>query len=161
LSIIGPSFQDELRAAGVIDFRFSVFSDGRIEFHPDVPKEERDKVLAVLAAHDGPLSEARHQALEGADAEAARRIADPFGKPPDSLRLAYAEINRTARAVQLLWKVIKGSALPEEWVELDALDAGYDRIGAIRDAEKAAKAALLGAKSVEEVEAVKPSWPKE
>lgn len=159
---IGPSFPDELRAAGVVDFRFAWSGDaGTVDFHPDVPDSERAKVLAVLAAHDGPLSEARHQALEATDAEAARRIAEKFLRPPDSFALVWKEINALARAVQIINKKIDGSALPEERLALEVLDGLYSRVEAIRDAEDKAKAALLGARSVEDVQAVKVGWPKE
>lgn len=50
--INGDTFSKELDAAGVVDRRFSWWPDGTIEFHPDVPQSERDKVMAVLAAHD-------------------------------------------------------------------------------------------------------------
>ena len=158
---IGPSFADEIEAAGVIDRRFTWGSDGRIEFHPDVPAAERAKVLHVYGAHDGPLSEARHQAIEATDAGAAQRIAEMFRKPPETLKLAWKEINALARAVEILDKKIEGTALPEERLDLDVLRGIYGRAQAIRDAEDKAKADLLGAKSVEEVEKVKPEWPED
>lgn len=161
---IGPTFTEELRAAGVSDFRFSWSGNtGVIDFHPDFPDDERKKVEAVLAAHDGPLSEARHEALEAADAEAARRIADMFRKQPDSWALVWKEMNAQARASQILYSILKkaGLAVPEEQPDLELLEGMYNRARAIRDAEDKAKAALLAAKSVEEVEAVKPEWPGE
>jgi hypothetical protein len=158
---IGPTFYEELKAAGVEDFRFSWAQDGRIEFDPEVPVGERKKVKAVLDAHEGPLSVARHDALEATDAGAGRRIADMFGKDPDTFRLAWKEINAQARASEILYKMILGSALPEDRLELEVLVATYGQAKAIRDAEAKAKAALLGAKSVEEVQAVEPKWPKE
>jgi hypothetical protein len=158
---IGPSFHEELLAGGVEDFRFSWTQDGRIEFDPEVPVGERKKVLAVLKAHDGALSEARHQALQATDAEAASRIAEMFGKDPDTFALVWKEMNAQARASEILYKMILGSALPEDRFELETLVSTYGQAKAIRDAEAKAKAALLGAKSVEEVQGVKAGWPKE
>jgi hypothetical protein len=156
---IGPTFHKELVAAGVEDFRFSWTQDGRVEFAPEVPVGERKKVLAVLKAHDGALSEARHQALQATDAGAASRIADMFGKEPDTFALVWKENNAQARASEILYKMILGSALPEERLEIEVLIATYGQAKAIRDAEAKAKAALLVAKSVEEVQAVEPKWP--
>jgi hypothetical protein len=157
-----PTFNDELLKAGVTESRFSLTLDkGKVEFLPDVPDEEQKKILAVLAAHDGPLSEARHQALEATDAEAGRRIADPFGKPPDTVRLAYAEINRMAGVLAGVIAIIEkaGLASVEEMAKFGAPKEIWATIQAIRDAEAKAKAALLGAKSVEEVQGVKVGWP--
>lgn len=156
---IGPSFADEISAAGILDRRFSWGTDGRIEFHPDVPNEERQKIKAILAAHDGPLSEARHQALQATRAEAARRIAELFAQPPGTLDLVFAELNALAKAVGILEK--GGSALPEERLDLDLLKATWGRIQAIREAGRDAKAAVVAAKSVEDVRAVKVGWPGE
>lgn len=160
---IGPTFTEELKAAGVTDFRFAWSTEtGIVDFHPGVPADERAKVEAVLAAHDGPLSEARHEALEATRAEAARRIAELFQQPPGTLDVLAAEANANARATQILNKKIDGTALPEERLELEVLDGIYNRVTAIRTVKADAKAVLLGAKSLEEVqEAVKVSWPKE
>jgi hypothetical protein len=161
---IGPSFAEELTAAGVVDRRFTWGPEsGKVDFHPDVPDSERAKVEAVLAAHDGPLSEARHQALEATDAEAARRIADPFGKPPDTLKLAYAEINRMAGVLAGVIAIIEkaGLASVEELAQFGAPKELWATVQAIRDAQDGAKAALLGAKNVEDVQAVKVGWPEE
>ena len=160
-TVIGPTFAEELRAAGVQDWRFTWNPTGEIGFHPEVPAEERAKVEAVLAAHDGPLSEARHKAIQATDAGAADRIAAMFGKPPNTFPLAWKEINALARAVDILDKKIEGTALPEERLDLDVLRGIYGRAQAIRDAEGKAQAVLLGAKSVEEVEKVTPAWPEE
>jgi hypothetical protein len=161
---IGPSFAEELKAAGVVDFRFTWGAEGKgledlLQFHPEVPAAERRKVEAVLVAHDGPLSEARHEALEATNAEAARRIAEMFRKPPNSFPLAWKEINALARAVEILDKKIEGTALPEERLDLEVLRDIYGRVEAIRETENKATAVLLGAKSVDEVEKVKPEWP--
>jgi hypothetical protein len=158
---IGPSFADELKAAGCTTDGYSYDSDGKILF-TDVSDEERKKILAVLKAHDGPLSEARHQALEATDAEAARRIADPFGKPPDTLKLAYAEINRMAGVLAGVIAIIEkaGLASVEELAQFGAPKELWATVQAIRDAQDGAKAALLGAKNVEEVQAVKVGWPE-
>jgi hypothetical protein len=157
---IGPSFAEELTAAGVVDRRFTWGPEsGKVDFHPDVPDSERAKVEAVLAAHDGPLSEARHQALEATRVEASARIAPLFGQPPASLDLAFAEINALAEAVEIMEK--GGSALPEERVALEALKDLRARTKAILQVRRAAKAALLLARSVEDVQAVKVGWPEE
>ena len=164
MPIIGPSFDAELAAAGVTEKRFSRPGpgvDGALLFHPDVPDSERDKVLAVLAAHDGPLSEARHKALQATNAEAARRIAEMFLREPDTFKLIYAEMNALAKAVQILDKKIDGTALPEEWLAFEELGGLYDRVTAIRQVNDGAEAALKAAKSVEDVQAVKVGWPGE
>lgn len=162
MPIIGPTFSEELTAAGVADRRFTWSpGTGQINFDPDMPAAERAKVEAVLKAHDGALSEARHQALEATSAEAAKRIADMFGRPPGSEKLIFAEINALGRAVQILNKKIEGTALPEERLEIEALDGIYGRAGAILEAGDAAKAALQAAKNVGEVEAVRPAWPRD
>lgn len=156
---IGPTFHAELVAAGVTSWgHFSWGGDGSIEIQPEVPDDERKKILAVLAAH-GPLSEARHQALEATRAEAAKRIADLYLQPPNTLDAAYAEINALDRGFQILAKIIDGSALPEERLDLDVFDTILTRKAAIREAGRDAKAAVLAAKSVEEVQAVKVGWP--
>jgi hypothetical protein len=156
---IGPSFADELTAAGITDRRFTWSpGTGSIEYHPDMPDAERQKVEAVLAAHDGPLSEARHQALEATRAEASRRIAALFDQPPGSLDLAFAELNTLARAVGIIEK--GGAALPEEQLDLDGLKGMWARIQAIRDAGRDAKEAIQGAKTVGEVRTVRPGWPE-
>jgi hypothetical protein len=162
---IGPSFVDELRAAGVEDFRFSWGAEGKsaedlLEFHPGVPESERQKVLDVLAAHDSALSEARHQALQGTDAEAGRRISEMFGKSPaDAIRVIHKQLNTVGRAIQILDRKIEGTALPEERAVFQQLDRIYNRVQAILDVETRAQKALEAAKNVEEVEAVKPAWP--
>lgn len=160
-TVIGPTFAEELRQAGVSDFRFTWNPLGVIHYHPDFPVEERERVEAVLKAHDGPLSEARHQAVTATNAEAGGRIAAMFGKPPDTPALYYKEINALARAVEILDKKIEGTALPEERLDLEVLRGIYGRAQAIRDAEDKAQAVLRGAKSVEEVQDVTPAWPEE
>jgi hypothetical protein len=157
-NVIGPTFNDELRAAGVSDFRLAWSRDtGVIDYHPDYPDDERKKVEAVLAAHDGPLSAARQQALEATNAEIAKRRAELFLQPPSSLEAAFAEITVLDRGFRILKKA--GAALPEERLDLDAIDDLLGRKEAILEVGQAAKAALLGAKSVEEVQAVKVGWP--
>ena len=160
-TIIGPSFSAELDTAGIADRRFTWGADGKLEFHPEVSDEDRKKVEAVLAAHDGPLSEARYQAVRATNAEAARLIAEMFQKEPDTWALAWKEINALARAVEILDKKIEGTALPEERVALEVLRGIYGQAQAIRDTEDRAQALLRGAKSIEEVEKVTPAWPKE
>lgn len=157
---IGPSFAAELKAAGITTDGYTWGPDGNIHF-TDVPEEEQQKILAVLAAHDGPLSEARHEALEATDDEAARRIAGKFGKEPHTDGLTHAQLNALAKAIQIINRKIEGSALPEERLVLEVLDMKYGEVEAIRVAEKAAEAALKDAKSVEAVQAVKVGWPTE
>ena len=89
--MIGPSFQYELVAAGVTDWRFSWGSDGVIQFHNEVAQSERDKVNDVLAAHDpdtpapspaagaeAMLSRQRSQAVE--DLERRMNLGAPQGE---------------------------------------------------------------------------------
>jgi hypothetical protein len=71
---IGPSFDAELRAAGLAGEAFSWGSDGKIEFREDVPRATRDQVMAVLAAHD-PTRPAPPTARDQAIAEI--RALDP------------------------------------------------------------------------------------
>jgi hypothetical protein len=50
---IGPTFPDEIRAAGVTLEGWSWgIIDGEVNFRDDVPQETRDGVMAVLAVHD-------------------------------------------------------------------------------------------------------------
>jgi len=49
---IGPSFATELQAAGLLGLPFSWGSDGVIQYRDDVSQDVRDRVAAVLAAHD-------------------------------------------------------------------------------------------------------------
>lgn len=50
---IGPTFFDECKAAGVGFDGWSVnVVTGEFSFNADVPQETRDKLAAVLAAHD-------------------------------------------------------------------------------------------------------------
>lgn len=50
---IGPTFPDEIKAAGIdLDgFGWST-TDGTLMFNEDVPQAKRDKIAAVLAKHD-------------------------------------------------------------------------------------------------------------
>lgn len=49
---IGPSFSDELKAAGLSGLPFSWGSDGAIQFDPRMTQAQKDAVLAVYAAHN-------------------------------------------------------------------------------------------------------------
>ena len=154
---IGPTFSIELDAAGITDRRFSWGLDGDIQFHPDYPKSERDKVLAVLAAHQGELSTARAEALEAVRAETARRIGALYGQLPGSLDLIVDQLNALDEAFAVLQK--GASALPEERVALTAYRDKRARLRAIREAGRDAKAGILGAKSADEARGVEPVWP--
>lgn len=155
--VIGPTFDAELDAASVLDRRFTWGPDGVFEFHPDMADTERKKVLAVLAAHDPALSEARHQALQGVRAETSRRIAELFAQAPGSLDLVFAQLNTLAHALGIVEK--GASAEPEETADLAELKGGWLQIKAIRDAGRVARTALLAAQNVEEVQGVKTAWP--
>lgn len=50
--VIGPSFSNELNAAGLLGKPFSWSSDGTLSFDPSMTQTDRDAVRAVLAAHD-------------------------------------------------------------------------------------------------------------
>lgn len=50
---IGLTFVEECRAAGIsMDGWAWSMMDGQLFFNEDVPQETRDKIAAVLAAHD-------------------------------------------------------------------------------------------------------------
>lgn len=49
---IGPSFDDEIRAAGLAALPFSWGNDGDIQFGASMTQEQRAAVQAVYAAHD-------------------------------------------------------------------------------------------------------------
>ena len=51
-SRIGPSFGEEIVAAGLGGLPFSWGSDGTFEFAPSMTQAQRNAVLAVYAAHD-------------------------------------------------------------------------------------------------------------
>lgn len=51
-TVIGPSFADELRAAGLLGLPFSWGTDGTFEFSETMTSEQRAAVLAVREAHD-------------------------------------------------------------------------------------------------------------
>lgn len=74
----GQTIWDEFRAAGVTDWRFSLTPEGAEFNDPAMPQSERDKVLAVLAAHDRAAAElaavtAEEEAAIDADAVAAKQ----------------------------------------------------------------------------------------
>lgn len=49
---IGPSFYDELKAAGLLGLPFSWSDDGDILFGDAMTQQQRDAVMAVYQAHD-------------------------------------------------------------------------------------------------------------
>jgi hypothetical protein len=157
-----PTFYDEFRAAGITDWRFSWSTDesgveATFEFHPEMPEAERHKVLAVFAAHDGPLSTARGESVDAIRAEASRRIAALFGQPPGSIDLVFAELNALAEAAGILEK---GSQADSRDVDdLAVLRGIWAQIRAIRHAGRDARAQVQAAKTPEEARAVKPVWP--
>ncbi|MGH9168434.1 MAG: hypothetical protein ACRD02_11485 [Acidimicrobiia bacterium] len=154
--MIGPTFADELRAAGLTDL-MGWGADGTFEFRDDYPEAERRIFLAVLEAHDGELSTARHETAEAIRAEASARIATLFAQPPGSLDLVFAELNALAGAVGIIEK--GGSALPEERVDLDGLKETWARIQAIREAARTGKAEVMAAQTAAEARGVEPVWP--
>lgn len=50
--IIGPTFGDEIRAAGLSGLPFSWASDGQLTFGAAITADQRAAIAAVLAAHD-------------------------------------------------------------------------------------------------------------
>ncbi|MGH8566017.1 MAG: hypothetical protein ACREXW_18785 [Gammaproteobacteria bacterium] len=158
-----PTFYDEFRAAGITDWRFNWSTDERggettFEFHPEMPEAERQKVLAVFAAHDGPLSTARGETVDAIRVEASRRIAALFGQPPGSVDLVFAELNALAEAAGILERRPE-MADPRDVDDLAVLKGIWAQIRAIRDAGRDARAKVQAAKTPEEARAVKPVWP--
>lgn len=49
---IGPSFVEELEAAGVLRLPFAWGTDGQLTFSPAITPQQRAIIEAVLAAHD-------------------------------------------------------------------------------------------------------------
>ena len=65
---IGPSFSDELKAAGLFGLPFSWGADGMFQFDPRMTQAQLNAVLAVYAAHDPATPAAPTQsALNAAD----------------------------------------------------------------------------------------------
>lgn len=52
VKLIGPSFDEELRTAGLSGLPFSWGDDGVIQFRDDVSQEIRNSVLKIYAVHD-------------------------------------------------------------------------------------------------------------
>jgi len=52
MKAIGPSFEIELKAAGLLGLPFSWGGDGSIQFSPDMTQSQKDAVLAVYDSHD-------------------------------------------------------------------------------------------------------------
>ncbi|MFZ5565974.1 MAG: hypothetical protein ACOY95_03125 [Pseudomonadota bacterium] len=50
--MIGPSFESELQAAGLIGLPFSWGPDGVLQFDESMTQQQRDAVMAVLVAHN-------------------------------------------------------------------------------------------------------------
>lgn len=157
---IGPSFTAEITAAGLLGLPFSWDAHGAIEFGPTMTQEQRDAVLAVLAAHNGPLSKARHNNLAALKREAQARIAAEFGRLPDSLELIYQELNEIAAVWALTQKNSEGQALDaKEGALIAAALQKWTKVRAIRSAESAAASALAAATNVQEVDLVTAAWP--
>lgn len=154
---VGPSFDTELRVAGVTDFRFTWGSDGTFEFHPDMPENERKKVGSVLAAHDGPLSEAKAAAQNEMRSEGLRRIADLFDQVTGEPDLVFAEINAITRAIGII--ADGPAATQEDKTDLAAIKIMWATVQSIRDVMASAKADILAANTVEEVQKIKPVFP--
>lgn len=51
-ALIGPTFANELKAAGLDGLPFSWGEDGQFCFDPSLPQVSREAILAVYAAHD-------------------------------------------------------------------------------------------------------------
>lgn len=100
--MIGPSFHGELLAAGVGDFRFSWGDDGVFEFAPGYPDGERDKVLAVFAAHDGPLATAKAASRDEVNRNIRQAVAEAHGRSGTDQDLAFAEINMLREAITII-----------------------------------------------------------
>jgi hypothetical protein len=87
---IGPSFEAELRTAGLLGLAFSWGPDGVIEFHPDVPADQRAAVLAVYEAHDPEKpAPASGPTVPSSDITAALRAAIDRGDLDDTLERRY------------------------------------------------------------------------
>lgn len=69
---IGPTFYDELRAAGATTEIAWSPEPGHIEYAPSVTPAQRAAVEAVLAAHDPVASQAAHERRLANDAVKAR-----------------------------------------------------------------------------------------
>jgi hypothetical protein len=134
--MIGPSFSEELAAAGLLGLPFAWGTDGRIEYGPEITDEQRKSIEAVLQAHDGAASQARHDARVEAMTQAAVDIAALFGKPARSLDLVFTELNVLAEAISL---VDKEKPVPEETARLDALKKLWADVKAIRARELASE----------------------
>jgi hypothetical protein len=158
--VIGPSFPDELKAAGLLGLPFSWGKDGSVTFGETMTDEQREQVLAVLAAHRGELSQAREERLKAINVETASRIATLFDKPPNSLALVWAEINALGSAVAALNTVREGGSLSaEEQARVEGLKDIWERISAIRAVGNTAVAAIEAAQTVDEVNGVAVEWP--
>lgn len=103
-------------------------------------------------------------------AAAGARIAALFAQPPQTLELAWKQINTLSSLVALLWLERKGALTLEQAApQLDAALALFSgAIQPIRDAENAASALLDDAGTDEqmtpaeraaEIDAVTPEWP--
>lgn len=75
---IGPTFADELRAAGCAELPFSWSGDGTISFDPAITTQQHDAVIGVYAVHDPasrpplPDDRAQHRDELAAPLERAR-----------------------------------------------------------------------------------------
>jgi hypothetical protein len=98
---IGPSFLDELRSAGVSDWRFVWFPDGTINFDDQMPQEARQEVLSVYDAHvPVDLNVVKRDQVALINAAAQSAIDDIMSVYPDFERLTWATQADEARAWQ-------------------------------------------------------------
>lgn len=98
---IGPSFFDELRSAGISDWRFVWFPDGTINFDEQMPEAARQAVLEVYDAHSTvDLATVKRDQIARINAAAQTAIDDIMSIYPDFERLTWATQADEARAWQ-------------------------------------------------------------
>jgi hypothetical protein len=96
---IGPSFPDELRAAGLTGLPFAWGDDGTFTFDPRMTPAQVAAVQAVYVAHDPKLAAPKSQGEFDRDDLDARVAALSVVPTPQELR----------DAVVALHKVVKGA----------------------------------------------------
>lgn len=143
---------------------YRIQSDGaRVELSP----VEQGEFNARLLAHDGEsVHQMREQRRAEFRAQADARISSFTGPAQDQMRVVIRQVNMLGAAVRALRKETRGDATAT--AGLDALDAVYTMIDAIRTAENAASAALdragvdermTPAERIAEIDALSVEWP--
>lgn len=126
---LGPTFSDELRAAGVTDFRFSWGDaptiEGIFEFHPEMSQSERDKVLAVFASHDGSLATAKAASMDQLDRNIRQAIAEAHGRSGADRDLAFEEINLLREALTIIER--RPALTPAESARLEEIKVAMNQ----------------------------------